>query len=138
MSITVSLALLIVLSVHGAQGLSCYCPAAQCETIESLEQRCKGGLVDDVCACCKACAKVEGEVCGGLWGVDGQCDQGLCCEHLETGFNAPMMARGVCARKTSTTPSTKTTEVSLWNYIPLNYTFISVHLTPLGKHEAIN
>lgn len=32
-----------------------------------------------VCGCCKACAKVPGEYCGGVFGTNGRCDEGLAC-----------------------------------------------------------
>lgn len=108
MNTIVSLAFLFVLSVYGAQGLSFYCRMARCEGIESLKRRCKGGLVNDVCLCCKTCAKVEGETCGGLWGLDGTCDQGLFCKGSDRLY---MMTRGICAQQT---PSIKvTTEVNV-------------------------
>ena len=40
---------------------------------------CKGGLAFGVCGCCKECAKIIGEECGGLWGMAGICDDGLAC-----------------------------------------------------------
>ncbi|CAK9300805.1 unnamed protein product [Gordionus sp. m RMFG-2023] len=41
---------------------------------------CTGGLVKDVCDCCKICAKVKGEVCGGIYNYLGKCDKGLMCD----------------------------------------------------------
>lgn len=43
--------------------------------------KCKGGTVLDICGCCKECAKLEGEICGGDWGELGSCDSGLKCVH---------------------------------------------------------
>jgi hypothetical protein len=53
------------------------------------------------------CAKVEGEACGGLWWLDGICDQGLFCKGSDRLY---MMMRGICAQQT---PSINvTTEVN--------------------------
>lgn len=121
MNTVVSFALLLALSMYSAQGLSCYCrPELTCPSTESLQRQCKGGLVDDVCRCCKTCAKVEGEVCGGLWGLSGECDQGLVCIKAG-GKEFPymrFMSKGRCVRtvrqqKTTTTatPSNKIIKV---------------------------
>lgn len=40
---------------------------------------CKGGLTYGYCNCCKQCAKVEGEECGGVHDHFGKCDGGLKC-----------------------------------------------------------
>ena len=93
----VSLALFLILSVNGVKGLSCYCREAECEDEKAIKLRCKGGLVFDVCHCCKTCAKVEGERCGGLWGLYGECDQGLYCDREDA--NEFAMTAGICARK---------------------------------------
>ena len=93
--------LLFILLAHGAQSLSCFCRMSTCKDVNLLKQQCKGGLVNDVCHCCKTCAKVEGETCGGLWGFEGTCDEGLFCK----GAHPWRMTRGICALKTATIPS---------------------------------
>ena len=95
--------------------LPCYLlfPRVPRVNVKILTQTCKGGLTNDNCGCCQVCAKVEGEVCGGLWDEDGYCDQGLFCD---TG-NKPWfrMARGKCQRQATTTispPTTTTTKAT--------------------------
>ena len=98
MNTIASLALLFLVSVYSAEGLSCYCGSSDCSerAIERIKQRCKGGIVDDICHCCKTCAKVEGETCGGMWGLEGTCDQGLYCKTPGEPSRYTMM-RGICA-----------------------------------------
>ncbi|XP_028391613.1 uncharacterized protein LOC114516362 isoform X2 [Dendronephthya gigantea] len=72
---------LFFLSVYGAEGLSCQCREEMCDTLDILKQKCKGGLVSDACHCCKTCAKLEGERCGGMFNLHGRCDQGLICQY---------------------------------------------------------
>lgn len=62
---------------------SLYCPP--CEQIHCYKHRkerihCKGGYSVGVCGCCRVCAKVEGEQCGGQHNYLGRCDIGLTCE----------------------------------------------------------
>ena len=45
------------------------------------------GLTKDVSNCCYVCAKVKGEVCGGLWNIRGKCDKSLRCNKPKV-FNA--------------------------------------------------
>ena len=52
-----------------------------------------GGLVKDICNCCYACAKQEGESCGGVWGMKGKCDKGLWCFIKNSKF---LFAKGIC------------------------------------------
>lgn len=100
--------LLFILLMHGAQSLSCFCRISTCKDLNLLKEQCKGGLVDDVCHCCKMCAKVEGETCGGLWGFEGTCDQGLICK----GGHPWRMTKGICALKTETKPTRAIGKVS--------------------------
>lgn len=97
MNTVASLALLFLVSVYSAEGLSCYCRSSDCSegAIERIKRRCKGGIVADVCHCCVTCAKVEGETCGGMWDLEGTCDQGLDCKTLSepSGYT---MTRGIC------------------------------------------
>lgn len=60
-----------------------HCPP--CEQIHCYKQRkrrlnCKGGYTVGVCGCCRVCAKVENEQCGGEHHYLGRCDRGLICE----------------------------------------------------------
>ena len=56
--------------------LSCLpCESVQCPT----PVNCNGGTVLGICGCCRECAKVEGEACGGHWEEVGRCDSGLTC-----------------------------------------------------------
>lgn len=101
-----SLALLFLVSVYSTEGLSCYCPTVCSEdAIEQIKQGCKGGVVDDACHCCKVCAKLEGETCGGLWDLEGRCDQGLFCK--TPGEPSPYsMKRGICVKNQLTEVAT--------------------------------
>jgi hypothetical protein len=73
--------LLFVVSVSTSQAIECYDTHTDlCEAEEMLKKICQGGLVYDELYCCKVCAKVEGEPCGGIWVLDGKCDQGLFCD----------------------------------------------------------
>ncbi|XP_033101127.1 cysteine-rich motor neuron 1 protein-like isoform X2 [Anneissia japonica] len=90
--LTISLSLLSRLSF----GLSC----EPCYERECVRPICKGGLVFDVCNCCPVCAKIEGEKCGGPWGLFGTCDDGLHCkggrffgDHVKEGVEDDL---GVC------------------------------------------
>ena len=59
--------------------------------------------------CCQVCAKVEGEVCGFLWGY---CDQDLFCD-IAGDKPWRFLLRGKCQRKKTTT-TTPTTTTSFW------------------------
>ncbi|KAG8212781.1 hypothetical protein J437_LFUL019750, partial [Ladona fulva] len=67
-----------VLLVTRATGLSCVCTPSECE--EVVEWECPGRvLVWDACGCCRVCARVEDEPCGGPNGFHGFCAPGLMC-----------------------------------------------------------
>ncbi|XP_063994822.1 cysteine-rich motor neuron 1 protein isoform X2 [Diachasmimorpha longicaudata] len=68
---------IIVLSLAVARALSCVCSPLECDVL--TEEDCPGGLTWDPCRCCKVCARVEGEPCGGLFGFSGSCAVGLQC-----------------------------------------------------------
>ncbi|XP_078592748.1 venom protein 302-like [Branchiostoma floridae x Branchiostoma japonicum] len=71
----------LVLLIGSALSLSCLpCSMVQCVQLENCPQ----GTVPDVCGCCRRCAKVEGETCGGMWNLDGFCAMGLTCEMPES------------------------------------------------------
>lgn len=55
------------------------CAKIHCPVKRVRKLKCKGGLTVGVCNCCKTCAKVEGEECGGRHGYLGKCDVGLRC-----------------------------------------------------------
>ncbi|KAL6106564.1 uncharacterized protein ACO6RY_10411 [Pungitius sinensis] len=62
------------------QALHCPpCERVHCAARRSLELRCAGGVTTGVCGCCPACARAEGETCGGTWDYLGKCDEGLVC-----------------------------------------------------------
>ncbi|KAF8794867.1 Cysteine-rich motor neuron 1 protein like [Argiope bruennichi] len=66
--------------------LPLHCPP--CEQIHCFKNKrrrlhCKGGWTLGICGCCKVCAKVEGEECGGQHKYLGKCDEGLVCEPQE-------------------------------------------------------
>ena len=78
---TMKVALLFIgtflLACHTVVSLTC----PECSELEPCPTpvNCKGGTVLGICGCCSVCAKVEGEICGGMWEVEGRCDSGLTC-----------------------------------------------------------
>ncbi|XP_017261221.1 IGFBP domain-containing protein isoform X2 [Kryptolebias marmoratus] len=80
------------------QALHCPpCERIHCSTRRALRLRCKGGLTTDVCGCCPACARADGEACGGTWDYLGKCDGGMVCVHQESDADKPEAERrGVC------------------------------------------
>ncbi|CAK9304982.1 unnamed protein product [Gordionus sp. m RMFG-2023] len=67
--------------------LSCSCEDG-CKT----PVNCKGDVVKDVCNCCYVCAKVEGELCGGVFSEYGKCSQGFTCVEDGRSYNS----KGTC------------------------------------------
>lgn len=57
--------------------LHCVCSPGECEPLD--EEQCPGGAVWDACRCCRLCARVEDEPCGGPHGFHGACAEGLQC-----------------------------------------------------------
>ncbi|XP_012935657.1 insulin-like growth factor-binding protein 2 isoform X2 [Aplysia californica] len=55
------------------------CNKIHCSPRRASKLQCKGGITTGVCGCCPACAKVEGESCGGDYAYRGKCDRGLYC-----------------------------------------------------------
>ncbi|KAG8227903.1 hypothetical protein J437_LFUL006350 [Ladona fulva] len=97
-----------VLLAARATALSCVCTPSECE--EVLEWECPGGgVVWDACGCCRVCARVEDEPCGGPDGFHGSCAPGLHCV-LDPSQLLPQRAqrgeaRGTCKRECAcTTP----------------------------------
>ena len=93
--------LAVVLSVifTTSHCLSCV-PCAQWKCTPDDELNCKGGLTTGKCGCCNACAKIEGEKCGGIFDILGICDAGLKCVRAgKKGFLLPRFDRpGICRR----------------------------------------
>ncbi|GIY84592.1 IGFBP N-terminal domain-containing protein [Caerostris darwini] len=66
-----------------------HCPS--CEQLHCFKNKrrrlnCKGGWTLGICGCCKVCAKLEGEECGGQHNYLGKCDKGLVCQPQEPKF----------------------------------------------------
>ncbi|CAH1257330.1 CRIM1 [Branchiostoma lanceolatum] len=84
--------LLLLVTVRSVAALSCLpCDRSKCPPPPS----CPADVITDVCGCCAACAKVEGERCGGPWWTSGKCSSGLVCNKDPKDFNAD----GVCVGK---------------------------------------
>lgn len=82
------------------QGFSCVCSPAECEDIS--EDDCPGGTVWDPCGCCRVCARVENEACGGPYGFYGSCAKGLECvvSVLSSGKSVELASTGgTCIRE---------------------------------------
>uniref|UniRef100_H2YAQ5 Cysteine-rich motor neuron 1 protein n=1 Tax=Ciona savignyi TaxID=51511 RepID=H2YAQ5_CIOSA len=96
-----TLALLCVFSGF-VDGLSCRaCNPSRCELKDPAS--CPGGTVRDACECCMECAKLEGEECGGIFGIKGQCDAHLSCI-IQPNNGDPLDGNvaGVCKGKPTT------------------------------------
>lgn len=59
-------------------------------------KNCKGGRVMDTCGCCLVCAKVESELCGGKWMIEGKCDKKLTCVPRDRHHRSPWPNIGHC------------------------------------------
>jgi hypothetical protein len=92
---------LLLLSVHCVSGFSCVCSPSECE--ELSESDCPGGgTVWDPCGCCRVCARVENEPCGGPYGFYGSCAAELECVVAAHATGKPVLAansEGICKRK---------------------------------------
>lgn len=64
-------------ALRALRRLHCVCSPGECEPLD--EEQCPGGAVWDACRCCRVCARVEDEPCGGVHGFHGACAQGLQC-----------------------------------------------------------
>ncbi|XP_068596050.1 IGFBP domain-containing protein [Brachionichthys hirsutus] len=80
------------------QALHCPpCEQVHCSARRALMLRCRGGVTTGVCGCCPACARVEGESCGGAWGYLGKCAEGLLCVYPDPEAAGPDAEnKGVC------------------------------------------
>ncbi|XP_046400757.1 insulin-like growth factor-binding protein 2 [Ischnura elegans] len=114
-------------AVTRGRAVSCVCTVSECERVSAWE--CPGGpgaLVWDACRCCRVCARVEDEPCGGFHGA---CAPGLRCL-LEPGLlpsKAAPDARGTCKRvvpEEEGSPPTPSTTAGLW---PLRRTSTAMH-----------
>lgn len=86
----------MVLSFAVAKALSCVCSPLECDLL--TEEDCPGGLTWDPCKCCKVCARVEGEPCGGLFGFSGSCAIGLQCVIKNLLHHAREVDEGICTK----------------------------------------
>ncbi|KAL7834340.1 hypothetical protein SRHO_G00285870 [Serrasalmus rhombeus] len=66
---------LLQLLLENSWALSCL----PCGSVKCQELVCPGEKVLEPCGCCYECAKQKKESCGGLFGLEGQCDLGLKC-----------------------------------------------------------
>ncbi|XP_069696768.1 venom protein 302 [Periplaneta americana] len=93
--------LLLQVSVRAVYGFSCVCSPTECE--ELSESDCPGGgTVWDPCGCCRVCARVENEPCGGPYGFYGSCAEGLECVVAAHATGKPVLAansEGICTRE---------------------------------------
>ncbi|XP_072751550.1 cysteine-rich motor neuron 1 protein isoform X2 [Anoplolepis gracilipes] len=87
---------IVVLSLAVARALSCVCSPLECDVL--TDEDCPGGLTWDPCRCCKVCARVEGEPCGGLFGFSGRCAVGLQCVITNLLPRSREMDEGVCTK----------------------------------------
>ncbi|CAL7946665.1 unnamed protein product [Xylocopa violacea] len=87
---------IVVFSVAVARALSCVCSPFECDIL--TDDDCPGGLTWDPCRCCKVCARVEGEPCGGLFGFSGSCADGLQCVIKNLLPNAREVDEGICTK----------------------------------------
>ena len=80
---------------HLSSASSCLpCDPHSCQ---SVHRNCAGGLTTDACECCKVCAKVVNETCGGKYGLAGKCDEGLeCLPSVEVGESITGHEEGIC------------------------------------------
>lgn len=92
---------LLLFSARLVSGFSCVCSPSECE--ELSESDCPGGgTVWDPCGCCRVCARVENEPCGGPYGFYGSCAAGLECVVAGHATGKPVLAansEGICTRK---------------------------------------
>lgn len=73
-----------------------YC--APCASVKCPRKRggCRGGIVTEPCGCCRDCARLHGQLCGGPHWTRGYCDQGLTCSQITGLQPANPPETGVC------------------------------------------
>ncbi|XP_067664624.1 insulin-like growth factor-binding protein 7 [Haliotis asinina] len=76
----------ISLLVSVCDGMQCpTCDKIHCSPRKASRLKCKGGITTGICNCCPACAKLEGQKCGGDYNYLGKCDKGFYCKpHKKT------------------------------------------------------
>ncbi|XP_057314360.1 endothelial cell-specific molecule 1-like [Hydractinia symbiolongicarpus] len=85
--------IILVWNIEESDALTCLkCDPTKCTT----PANCKGGLVLDVCGCCKVCAKVLGENCAGPFNIGGICDKGLACKKVVKPGDLEFNVFGTC------------------------------------------
>ena len=52
----------------------------------------------DVCGCCEMCANDVGQLCGGLWGLEGTCGDRLECVKLPKHKKKEYFWTGICQK----------------------------------------
>ena len=94
-------AILLLFSAHYVSGFNCVCSPSQCK--EPNESDCSGGgTVWDPCRCCRVCARVENEPCGGPYGFYGACDavlESVVAAHATGKRVLAANSEGICTRK---------------------------------------
>ena len=107
MNAFVLVAFLFSVSFTATRGISCPpCDSDMWKCTPEDQLSCEGGLAPGACGCCKVCAKLIGEECGGFWGKDGTCDDGLeCITDSDPEFGIPLFqqATGRCVPKSGET-----------------------------------
>jgi len=74
-----------------------FCDPKKCKGRFEPPQCCKSGYTTlGYCRCCKACAKAEGEICGGQYDLYGTCAPGLSC-HYKRVHGGPSQ-NGICKK----------------------------------------
>lgn len=93
---------LLCLTCVIVSSFSCVCSPSECEDISEDDCPAGGGTVWDPCGCCRVCARVEGEPCGGPHGFYGACADGLDCIVASHASGKPVLAansEGICTRE---------------------------------------
>lgn len=88
--------LIVAKRITNASRLSCVCNLAECENVNDADCPSGAGTVWDSCKCCRICARVEHEPCGGPYDFSGFCAAGLEC--VVSDF-LNKNAIGICTRK---------------------------------------
>lgn len=98
-AVTLMVSLILTLTADKlavGRGLSCVCSLSECENVNESDCPNGAGTVWDSCRCCRICARVENEPCGGPFGFSGSCAAGLECVVLDF---SDLNAVGVCTRE---------------------------------------
>jgi hypothetical protein len=90
-----------MLGAH-ASNVRCVCSPSECDQLTNDDCPVGSGLVWDPCGCCKICARLEFEACGGPDGFHGSCAEGLECVVGAPETGTPLdraNLEGTCRRK---------------------------------------